>query len=132
MPKLRVSLLTGRTIDQGTGKEYGKLTKEYFESVTICQMDPKDMESLGVKENEHIKVTTNFGSVVIKAIPSTKAPHPQIAFIPYGPWANLVMDPQTHGSGMPSLKGISAEITPARDEEVLPLLELLKIHYRKG
>lgn len=132
MPKLRISLLTGRTIDQGTGKEYGKLTKEYFESVTICQMDPEDMERLGVKENENIKVTTNFGSVVIKAIPSTKAPHPQIAFIPYGPWANLVMDPQTHGSGMPSLKGISAEIKPARDEEVLPLLELLKIHYRKG
>ncbi len=132
MPKLRVSLLTGRTIDQGTGKEYGKLTKEYFESVTICQMDPEDMERLGVKENENIKVTTNFGSVVIKAIPSTKAPHPQIAFIPYGPWANLVMDPQTHGSGMPSLKGISAEITSARDEEVLPLLELLNIHYRKG
>ena len=132
MPKLWVSLLTGRTIDQGTGKEYGKLTKEYFESVTICQMDPKDMERLGVKENEHIKVTTNFGSVVIKAIPSIKGSHPQIAFIPFGPWANLVMDPQTHGSGMPSLKGISAEITPARDEEILSLLELLKIHYRKG
>jgi len=131
MPKLRVSLLTGRTIDQGTGKEYGKLTKEYFESVTICQIDPEDMTRLGVKENENIKVTTNFGSVVLKAILSTKAPHPQIAFIPYGPWANLVMDPQTHGSGMPSLKGISAEIKPARDEEVLPLLELLKIHYWK-
>ena len=131
MPKLWVSLLTGRTIDQGTGKEYGKLTKEYFESVTICQMDPKDMERLGVKENEHIKVTTNFGSVVIKAIPSIKGSHPQIAFIPFGPWANLVMDPQTHGSGMPSLKGISAEIKPARDEEVLPLLELLKVHYGK-
>ena len=132
MPKLQVSLLTGRTINQGTGKEYGKLTREYFESVTICQMDPEDMERLGVIENEKIKVTTKFGSVVIKAVPSTKAPHPQIAFIPYGPWANLVMNPQTHGSGMPSLKGISAEIKPALDEEVLSLLELLKVHYGKG
>jgi len=132
MAKLRILLLTGRTIDQGTGKEYGKLTKEYFESVTICQMDPEDMTRLGIKENENIRVTTNFGSVIIKAIPSTKAPHPQIAFIPYGPWANLVMNPETHGTGMPSLKGISAEITPAHDEEILPLLKLLKIHYRKG
>lgn len=132
MPKLRISLLTGRTIDQGTGKEYGKLTQEYFESVTICLLDPEDMKRLGIQENENIKVTTNFGSVVIKAVPSTRAPHPQIAFIPYGPWANLVMDPQTHGSGMPSLKGIPAEIEPARDEEVLTLKELLKIHYRKG
>lgn len=132
MAKLRILLLTGRTIDQGTGKEYGKLTKEYFESVTICQMDPEDMTRLEIQENENIKVTTNFGSVILKAIPSTKVPHPQIAFIPYGPWANLVMNPETHGTGMPSLKGISAEITPARDEEILPLLKLLKIHYRKG
>lgn len=131
MPKLEVTLLTGRTIDQGTGKEYGKLTREYFESVTICQMDPEDMERLGVRANENIMVTTNYGSVVVKAIPSTKAPHRKIAFIPYGPWVNLVMNPQTHGTGMPSLKGISAEIKPARDEEVLPLLELLKVHYGK-
>lgn len=132
MPKLQISLLTGRTIDQGTGKEYGKLTREYFESVTICLIDPADMKRLGIQANEKIKVTTNFGSVVLKAIKSTRAPHPKIAFIPYGPWANLVMDPQTHGTGMPSLKGISAEISPAYDEEVLPLLELLKIHYQKG
>lgn len=131
MPKLEVTLLTGRTIDQGTGKEYGKLTREYFESVTICQMDPEDMERLGVRANENIKVTTNYGSVVVKAIPSTKASHHKIAFIPYGPWVNLVMNPQTHGTGMPSLKGISAEIKPARDEEVLSLLELLKVHYGK-
>ncbi len=131
MPKLQVTLLTGRTIDQGTGKEYGKLTREYFESVTICQIDPEDMERLGVRENENIKVTTNYGSVVVKAIPSTKAPHHKIAFIPYGPWANLVMNPQTHGTGMPSLKGISAEIKPARDEKILSLLELLKVHYGK-
>jgi formylmethanofuran dehydrogenase subunit D len=132
MPKLQISLLTGRTIDQGTGKEYGKLTREYFESVTICLIDPIDMKRLGIQANENIKVTTNFGSVVLKAIKSTRAPHPKIAFIPYGPWANLVMDPQTHGTGMPSLKGISAEISPAYDEEVLTLLELLKIHYQKG
>jgi formylmethanofuran dehydrogenase subunit D len=35
MPKLEVSLLTGRTIDQGRGKERGKLSEEYWESVTI-------------------------------------------------------------------------------------------------
>ena len=131
MPKLQISLLTGRTIDQGTSKEYGKLTNEYFESVTICQLDPEDMERLGIKENDNVRVTTQFGSVTIKAIESTKAPHPKIAFIPYGPWANLVMDPQTHGSGMPSLKGIPAEITPAPDEEVLTLAELLTTHYGK-
>jgi len=40
MPKMQVSLLTGRTIDQGRGKEYGKLSDEYMSSVSICEIDP--------------------------------------------------------------------------------------------
>jgi len=125
MPKLKFSLLTGRTIDQGKGKEMGKLSKEYLESVIICQMDPKDMKSLGIKENTNVKVTTDFGSVVLKAVKSARSPHPKVVFIPYGPWASLVMNPKTHGTGMPSLKGIPSEIEPAPNEKVLSLQNLL-------
>jgi len=131
MLKLKVSLLTGRTIDQGTGKEMGKLSKEYIESVVICQMDPNDMKFLGVKENKNVKVTTDFGSVVMKAVKSARAPHPKVAFIPYGPWANIVMNPKTHGTGMPSFKGIPAEIEPAPEERVLTLHDLLKQYYKE-
>jgi formylmethanofuran dehydrogenase subunit D len=125
MSKLKVSLLTGRTIDQGKGKEMGKLSKEYLESVVICQIDPNDMKSLGIKENTNVKVTTDFGSVVLKAVKSIRAPHPKVIFIPYGPWASLIMNPTTHGTGMPSFKGIPAEIEPAPNEKVLSLQNLL-------
>ena len=131
MPKLKVSLLTGRTIDQGTGKEMGKLSKEYIESVVICEMDPEDMKFLGIKENNNVKVITDFGSVVIKAVKSARAPHPKVAFIPYGPWANIIMNPKTHGTGMPSFKGIPAEIEPAPEEKVLTLHDLLKQYYKE-
>jgi len=131
MPKLKVSLLTGRTIDQGTGKEMGKLSKEYLESVVICQMDPEDMKFLGIKENNNVKVITDFGSVVLKAVKSARAPHPKVAFIPYGPWANIIMNPKTHGTGMPSLKGIPAEIEPAPNEKVLTLHDLLNQYYKE-
>jgi len=131
MPKLKVSLLTGRTIDQGTGKEMGKLSKEYLDSVIICQIDPNDMKSLGVKENTNVKVTTDFGSAVLKAVKSIRNPHPKVIFIPYGPWASLIMNPKTHGTGMPSLKGIPAEIEPAPNENVLSLQNLLKQQFHK-
>jgi formylmethanofuran dehydrogenase subunit D len=130
MPKLKVSLLTGRTIDQGKGKEMGKLSKEYSENVAICQMDPNDMKSLGIKENTNVKVTTDFGSVVLKAVKSARIPHPKVVFVPYGPWASLVVNPKTHGTGMPSLKGIPAEIEPAPEEKVLSLQNLLKEFYK--
>lgn len=130
MNKLKVSLLTGRTIDQGTGKEYGKLSKEYWKSVTVCELDPYDMKELKVKENNNIKITTDFGSVVLKAAKSDRSPHPKIAFIPYGPWANSVMDAKTHGTGMPSLKGVPAEIELALNKKVLSLENLLKTYYQ--
>jgi len=132
MPKLKVSLITGRTIDQGKGKEMGKLSKEYLESVVICQMDPNDMKFLGVKENTNVKVTTDVGSVVLKAVKSARAPHPKVVFIPYGPWASLIMNPKTHGTGMPSLKGIPAEIEPAPNEKVLSLQNLLNQFHKEG
>jgi len=132
MPKLKVSLLTGRTIDQGKGKEMGKLSKEYLESVVICQMDPNDMKFLGTKENTNVKVVTDFGSVVLKAVKSARAPHPKVVFIPYGPWASLIMNPKTHGTGMPSLKGIPAEIEPAPNEKVLSLQNLLNQFHKEG
>ena len=50
MQKLNVHLLTGRTIDQGKGKELGKMTKDYQKSVALCEMDPKDMCLLQIKD----------------------------------------------------------------------------------
>ena len=131
MPKLKVSLLTGRTIDQGKGKEYGKLSEEYWKSVAICEMDPDDMKELGIRENDSIKITTDFGSAVVRVAKSKRTPHPRVVFIPYGPWASLIVNPRTHGTGMPSLKGIPAEIEPAPKERVLSLPELLKEHYKR-
>jgi len=126
MPKLKVSLLTGRTIDQGIGKEYGKLSEEYQKSVSICEMDPEDMKLLKIRENENVRVTTEFGSVTMKAVTSKRVPHPGVVFIPYGPWASVLANPKTHGTGMPSLKGEVAEIESAPKEKVLNLQELLK------
>ncbi|MEM3442408.1 MAG: molybdopterin dinucleotide binding domain-containing protein [Candidatus Bathyarchaeia archaeon] len=130
-PKLQVTLLTGRTIEQGVGKERGKASKEYLESVSVCFVDSEDLKKLGIKDKTNIKVSTAHGSVIVKALKSPRGPHPGIIFIPYGPWANVVIDPETHSGGMPSLKGIPAEIEPAPNEPVLGLGELLKEHFRR-
>ena len=131
-PKLKVTLLTGRTIEQGAGKERGKSSKEYVESVSVCFMDPEDIKKLGIKDGVNVQISTAFGSVVVKAKKSLRAPHPGVIFIPYGLWANVVVDPETHGIGMPSFKGVPATVEPAPDKPVLGLEELLKTVFRKG
>ncbi|MGD8505954.1 MAG: molybdopterin dinucleotide binding domain-containing protein [Candidatus Bathyarchaeota archaeon] len=123
--------MTGRTLRQGQGKEQGKLSELYSKSVAICEMDPDDMKRLGLRESQNVRVATDTGAVVLKAAKSLRAPHPGVIFVPYGPWINVIMNYQTHGTGMPSFKGVEAEVEPAPTEPVLSLPELLKQHFKK-
>jgi formylmethanofuran dehydrogenase subunit D len=129
--KLKVTLLTGRTIEQGVGKEAGKATKGYIESTTICYMDPCDMKKLGIKNKTNILITTSNGSIVLKAVKSPRGAMPSMIYIPYGPWANAIVSNETTSIGMPSFKGTPAEVEPAPDTPVLTLKQLLKSQFGK-
>jgi len=131
MPKLKVTLLTGRTLRQGQAKEYGKLSDLYQKNVSICEIDPEDMQKLGVKDGENVKVTTEYGSVILKGVKSKRTPHWGAVFVPYGPWANAIVNPETHGTGMPSFKGIEALIEPAPNDTVLQFKEIIAQQFKK-
>jgi formylmethanofuran dehydrogenase subunit D len=124
--KLHVTLLTGRTIEQGVGKEYGKSSPEYYEACSMVYMDAGDMQKLGVKNGTNVLVTTPNGSVVLKAVKYPRGAMPGLIYIPYGPWANSVVSNATTSIGMPSFKGTPAEVEAAPDQPVLSMKELLK------
>ena len=127
--KLRVTLITGRTIDQGVGKEMGKGSKEYFDSSAICIIDEADMKKLGIKSRTNVKVTSKYGSVIVKAAKNPYGSNPGLIFIPCGLWANAVTGDETFGMGMPLFKGFTVEVEAAPKEVVLTLDELLKEEY---
>ncbi len=129
--KLKVTLLTGRTIEQGVGKEKGKTSKEYFDACSMCYMDANDMKKLGVKNNTNILVSTPGGSVVLKAVRYPRSATPGLIYVPYGPWANAVCSDKTTSIGMPSFKGTPAEVKPAADKQVLTMEELLMKEFRR-
>lgn len=112
------TLVTGRSMAQGRAKEQGKKTREYIRSVTVCEFDPEDLKELGIKSGENVRVSTAHGSVVLEAVESKQAPHRGIIFIPYGAWANMLIGPETDGTGMPSYKGIPSQVSPAPDSSV--------------
>jgi formylmethanofuran dehydrogenase subunit D len=128
---LPVTLVTGRTIDQGVGKERGKTSKEYMDNVSVCFLDPRDLAKLGIKEKTNVLISTEYGSVVVQALKSLRAPHAGIVYVPYGPWANTIVNPETNSIGMPSFKGIPARIEAVSEECVLTLPELLKKQFQK-
>jgi formylmethanofuran dehydrogenase subunit D len=121
--KVIVILNSGRTSQQGVGLELGKISDEYFESVSYIELSPEDADSLNIKAGDNIKVETNYGSVVVSTKVSKKLNAGE-SFFPYGLWANQVIGTDTEGTGMPLYKGIEAKITASK-KKVASLTDLV-------
>jgi formylmethanofuran dehydrogenase subunit D len=132
MQQIQLTLITGRTIDQGVGKELGKSTQEYFDTAAVCYLDPQDMRRLDIKNGATIQVTSKFGVVTVKAKYFPRGCHVGLAFIPCGLWANAVCGDDTYSMGMPLFKGFPVTIATAADQPILSLNELLEEEYGKA
>ncbi len=107
---MKAILVTGRTLGQGLGLEIGKFSDIYYRNVATCEMNRDDMERLGVREGGLIRVSSDLDSIVLRVLKSFEEIPPGVIFAPYGPWINRIMRPETHGTGMPSFKGIEVEV----------------------
>ncbi len=117
---LKVTLITGRTINQGVNLE-NKTSSDYMEATANCELNSNCVGILGKPSN--VRVRTKYGDVVVKLKENNGNPD-NIAFIPMGPWANAVVDPDTKGCGMPGFKGIPADIE-ATNDRILLMKELI-------
>ena len=128
---MKVTLLSGRSLAQARGKVAGKFTETYLRNVAVCEMHIDDLKSLGITPGQNLKVTTKTGSVIVRAAVASQALGRGVVFMPYGPWVNMVISSETYGTGMPSLKGIEAEVTAAPNERLLDLRNLVEYMTRE-
>jgi formylmethanofuran dehydrogenase subunit D len=102
------TLITGRTAEQGHGLHEGKHSEVYRRAVSLVEMNQEDMTRLGITEGRMVRVRTQAGEVQVPAragaLPS------RLIFIPMGPVANVLVGGDTDASGMPSFKGLAAEV----------------------
>lgn len=126
MSPITINLNTGRTIQQGVAMEGGKEKDKYRLACGIIEIDESDFKRLGVMKNTNVKVTSDYGSVIVKAITATQGPHPGMAFIPMGPWANKLSSTETYSTGMPTFKGVPITIESAPSEKVMNSVELVR------
>ncbi len=125
---LTANLITGRTVEQGVAIEGFKDKQEYVDAAGIIHIDPSDFKTLNIWPGSNVTVKSQYGEgeVVVKALRSPYGPHPGIVFIPMGPWANQIVNPDTDTTGMPSFKGIMVTISPAPRQKVLDAITLIK------
>ena len=101
-------LITGRTTKQGRTIHLGKEAKEYVEEISALEMNPADMEALKVKEGDRVRMRTPHGSSVVRCKKGTVPPG--LLFVAYGQFVNVLVGPDTQGTGMPDTKGIKVEV----------------------
>ena len=119
-------LLTGRTIDQGVALEGGKTTKENVRAAASCAFDTDDFKKLDTLVGTPVKIITDHGEVIVYSTLSEEGPHPGIIFIPMGPWANQVVNPDSQSCGTPTYKGMKAKVEVVKSGKVLDALDLIK------
>ena len=119
-------LLTGRTINQGVALEGGKTTKENVRAAAICAFDKEDFKKLDCLVGTPVKIISDYGEVVVYSTISEEGPHPGIIFIPLGPWANQVVNPDSQSTGTPTYKGIMTKVEVLKNGTVLDALDLIK------
>ena len=124
-------MVTGRTLKQGESLEAGKFADEYSDAVAICELSPEDMNALGIEDGQPVRVSTAHGAVVVGARRS-KNVGVGIFFIPYGPWANLLVSTRTRGTGMPTYKGLEALVHSAPGQNVPTLFDIMQSFGGKG
>jgi formylmethanofuran dehydrogenase subunit D len=104
-------LIPGRTSKQGCGISEGKFRDDYQAEITTLQMAPDDMQRLDLKVGDRVRLTSADGKidVAVTAAKGDELP-PGLLFIAYGDLSSRLMGGDTHGSGMPTSKGIDVEM----------------------
>jgi formylmethanofuran dehydrogenase subunit D len=110
MPETFV-LIPGRTSKQGCGVSEGKFTQNYLDETRVLQISPQDMQRLGLAEGDQVRLTSEAGQieVAVRAAKGDELPS-GVLFIAYGDLASRLMGGDTHGSGMPTSKGLDVEL----------------------
>ena len=105
-------LIPGRTSDQGCGISEGKFLDKYQKEINSLQVAPGDMKRLGLVVGNLVRLTGEEGQVVEVRIIQAKAEElPEgMLFIAYGDISSRMMGGDTHGSGMPTSKGMDVEM----------------------
>jgi formylmethanofuran dehydrogenase subunit D len=106
-------LNTGRTITQGSYVER-KNSTAYRQEATCLHMHPVDMMDLELEEGSHVHVESDYGTVVMRVQPAVWISRGEV-FVCLGPYANQLVSPETHCTGMPDFKGMIVQITPTKE-----------------
>lgn len=118
---MKAIMISGRTLAQGANCE-SKMSEDFLKAVSVCHLSNVDYNSLGLTQGMNVLLKNEFGEIVLSPRMDAGLPR-EMVFIPMGPWANILVGPDTGGCGTPQFKGVKVEIV-ATDKPVQDLRDL--------
>jgi len=81
---------------------------------------------MGFKSGDRVKISNNYGSVVVEVKESKKNEPGGLAFMVNSPWSNSLISGETEGKGIPEFKHITAKMSLSK-EEITPITEITPV-----
>lgn len=106
-----LTLITGRTREQGIGMHKGKASTEYRRATERAEMNADDMARLLIQDGGRVRLRSAAGEVELSAHAGSLPPG--LVFVSMGASVNVLVEAETDGTGMPSFKGLRVTVERA-------------------
>ncbi len=105
-------LIPGRTSRQAAAIGSGRFADAYLHEVTTLRVSPSDMRRIGLADGDRVRITSAGGrqvDVAVGAAVDDELPS-GVLFIAAGNLSSQLLDSDTHGTGMPTSKGLDVRL----------------------
>ncbi len=103
-----LTLITGRSMKQGTGISLGKGQTDYGEATAAVELSRADMTRFGLADGDRVRLRTSHGEITVKCR-AEDLPE-GMAFMAFGPLTGQLIGGETQLSGMPDAKDFLVEL----------------------
>ena len=113
-PEYDIKIITRRDVFQASICEEDRFSDECLEMSALIVLDAAEMKRMGIRDGANARLTSNWGSVVVRARASPREEQKGLGFMVNGPWVNALVSDETP-DGIPAFKNIEAKITISKD-----------------
>jgi len=128
-PEYEIKITTYRDIFQVEALECDRFGEEYRKLSAAIVISKNDLKKMGLKAGDRVRVSNNYGSIVVEVKESRRDEPGGIAFMVNSPWSNALVSGETGGKGIPEFKDITARISLVKEE--VTTLDSLMVIFRK-
>ncbi len=123
-PEFDIRIVTYRDIFQVEALERDRFGEEYKKLSACIAMSKNDMQKMGFKPGDRVKLSSSSGSIIVEVKEIKKEEPGGVGFMVNSPWSNALVSGETGGKGIPEFKDITAKISLTK-ETITPIESLI-------